>query len=321
MPADPRAQFVVSIDLEMSWGAVHHGRPHNDAPYRREREIVRDVLAAMDRHGISATWAIVGHLFLESCAPVDGVPHPDVVRPEYPWLEGDWYDLDPGRSVAVAPTWYGPDLVTAIRECITPQEIGSHAFGHLIAGEPGCSAEAFASDVAAARAVAADRGTELRSFVFPRNSIGHLDLLAASGFVAYRGATPLRFAERPDWQRRLLTAVDTVWPLAASAVRPQVEGPLVNIPHTYMFNPDSSTAERLGTGTWVRLMRRRLRHAVRTTSLFHLWFHTHNLANRPERAEAGLEAVFAEARRLIDAGRMENLTMGQIADRMIHEPT
>ncbi len=315
MPESP-ALFVVSIDLEMSWGSVHHGAPHDDSPYRAEREVVALVLAAMERHGISATWATVGHLFLESCSPVSGVKHPEVVRPEYEWLEADWYALDPCSDITTAPTWYGADLVAAIKESEVPQEIGCHAFGHLIAGDPGCSEEAFAADLAACRVVADNADVDLRSFVFPRNSVGHLDVLPRSGFTTYRGATPPRFPNMPSWQRRVANAVDRVRPMESTAVFPSVEGDLVNVPHTYLFDPHSTTARRFGTAGWSWLVKRRMYHAVRTGSLFHLWFHTHNLAPRLDRAETALDSLFSAARELIDAGRMENLTMGQVGDRL-----
>lgn len=304
----------------MSWGAIHHGKPHDDRPYRLEREIVGDVLASMEEHGIAATWAIVGHLFLAQCSATNGLKHPEIVRPSYEWMKSDWYELDPASSVEQAPTWYGPDLVKMIRECRVPQEIGSHAFGHLIAGEPGCTPESFASDIVACHAAAAEAGVELRSFVYPRNSIGHLDTLAASGFTAYRGATPPPFADAPGWQRKVMKTVDHIRPLSATAVRPSLHAGMANVPHTYMFNPDSRTARRFGTTIWSSMIQRRLRHAVRTSSMFHLWFHTHNLATNRERARVGMDDLFATARSLIEAGRLENLTMGQIADRMLPPP-
>ena len=311
------ARFVVSIDLEMSWGAVHHGSPHDDSPYREEREIVDDVLAAMALHGISATWAVVGHLFLDRCETANGRLHPEIVRPDYPWMDGDWYDLDPVSSSERHPTWYGPDLVDAIRACPVPQEVGSHSFGHIIAGDPGCSAAAFRSDVEAARRV----GGNLRSFVYPRNSIGHLDVLSEQGFTAYRGAMPERFPHATGWKRRILTKVDRVFPLSSVSVQPAVRGALVDVPQTYLLDPGSTTARRLGTVVWARLARRRLRHAVRTGSLCHLWFHTHNFAGHRRRARRAMDLVFGEARRLIDAGRLSNPTMGEVAEELLRAET
>jgi len=309
------ATFVISIDLEMSWGAVHRGPPHDTTPYTMERQLVARTLGLMERYGISATWAAVGHLFLSGCDPVGGTKHPEIERPVYSWLSGDWYDLDPATTLETAPTWYGPDLIAAIRGCAVPQEIGSHSFGHVIAGDPGCSAAAFRSDLAAAKAVAAADGVALRSFVYPRNSIGHLDVLASAGFAAYRGPTPERFPGMPKWRRRLATAADVAWPRTAG-FSPVEHGGLVDIPQTYLFDPGSRRARRLGATAWGMAVRRRLRMAVRTSSLFHMWFHTHNLAIHPERAWRAMAMVFAEARRHIDSGRLENLTMGALAERV-----
>lgn len=315
MGKEPLGQFVVSIDLEMSWGVVHRGHPHDDSPYRDERSIVAEVLELFERYEISATWAIVGHLFLSGCAPVDGVKHPEIARPSYPSLAGDWYELDPCRSVDEAPTWYGPDLVEAIRASRVPQEIASHSFGHLIAGEPGCSSEAFRTDLEASRAAAAAAGIELRSFVFPRNSIGHLDVLEDAGFTAYRSRP--RGSESPSGSDpRLMELFGASRSRSWKPVRPVLNGGLVEIPHTYLFDPGSKKANRFGTRLWSLQQRRRLRHAVRTRSLFHLWFHTHNLAGHRTRARVALETLLDEVRSLIDAGRLENPTMGEIAEGM-----
>ncbi len=316
MPPPNPAQFVISIDLEMSWGAVHHGRPHDPSPYLAEREVVAEVLSLLERYEIAATWAVVGHLFLDSCSGGVTGPHPEIVPPEYGWLPMDWYGLDPMSDRDRDPTWYGADLVEQIRRCATPQEIGSHSFGHLIAGDPECSTEAFRTDTAAAVAVAAEAGIALESYVYPRNSIGHLDVLADAGFKSYRGNTPERFAGVGGWRRKVLAAADVVRPLDSETVQSVQRGRLVDVPQTYLFDPASTTANRVGTAVWSFLVRRRLRHAVRTGSLFHLWFHTHNLAPQPERAHCAMDDLLREARTQIDAGRLDNLTMGQAAKRL-----
>lgn len=312
MVGEGTGTFVVSIDLEMSWGAVHHGRPHDESPYLREREVVDDVLELMERYEISATWAVVGHLFLRECtAPDDGPPHPGITRPDYPWLVGDWYDLDPVSDVQLAPTWYGPDLVERIASCPTPQEIASHSFAHVIAGDPGCSREAFAADVQEAVDVARARGFELRSFVYPRNSIAHLDVLEDAGFTSFRGPTPSPDPAGARALRRLRAVAEKIRPTARFS--PERHDGLVNIPHTYLFDPGSRNARLLGTAGWSRLVERRLHHAVRSKSLFHLWFHSHNLAVDLDRSNRAMERLFRSARRAIDAGRLTNPTMAELA--------
>ena len=48
-------------------------------------------------------------------------------------------------------------------------------------------------------------------------------------------------------------------------------------------------------------------------SLFHLWFHPYNVTADPDRALAALDRICAEAARLRDAGRLDTLTMGELA--------
>ena len=271
--------------------------------------MIAEILEVFTRYEIPATWAVVGHLLLDRCAANGGRPHPDIVRPAYSWLDGDWYDIDPCSTLAEAPAFYGRDVVAAIAGCEVAQEIGCHSFSHLIAADPGCSEEAFASDLAACRA-AAGAQIDLRSFVFPRNAIGHVGLLGEHGFRCYRGRTetvPLS---------RVARTVDRVRPLARSAVRPVREPSGVwNLPQTYLFAP-ATRGRRLPIGIWARRARARIRLAARERSMFHLWFHPYNVTAAPERALRGLGAICQEVARQRDAGRLDVLTMGALADRL-----
>ena len=177
-----------------------------------ERRIVEGLLQLFAKHDIKATWAVVGHLFLGECRREGGVVHPEIVRPGYRWLDRDWFDPDPVADLATEPMWYGTDIVDMIKNATPTQEIGSHSFSHLIVGDPDCSEEAFRSDLVACREVARETGVELRSFVYPRNTIGHLDVLPEQGFRAYRGLRPAAFADRGNGVRRLMRALDKVTP-------------------------------------------------------------------------------------------------------------
>src|SRR5262249_32941528 len=152
------------------------------------RGTVRDLLALLVERELSATWAMVGHLFLGACQRgPDGRAHPELVRPRYRWYPRDWLSCDPCSDRARAPLFYGDAILGLLVGARTPQEIGCHSFSHLVYGDPGCSREAAASDLAACVQAARARGIVLRSFVFPRNLEGHHALLREHGFIAYRG--------------------------------------------------------------------------------------------------------------------------------------
>jgi peptidoglycan/xylan/chitin deacetylase (PgdA/CDA1 family) len=307
------AAAVISIDTELAWGEAHR-RDGTSAGHRyaMEREVIGSILGLFERHGISATWAVVGHLFLDRCSREDGQVHPEIVRPAFPWLDGDWFDIDPTTSLTEAPYFYGRDIVERIASCPVQQEIGCHSFSHLMAGEAGCSAAAFESDLEACETAASAAGVTLRSFVFPRNAIGHAELLSAHGYTCFRGTPDAPFGSQSPTVRRLLRLVDRVRPLSGSAVRPRREVGLWNLPQTFLFAP-ATHLHRLPIGWWARQPIARLRQAARERSIFHLWFHPYNITADADRALRGLELVCAEAARLRDAGRLDVLPMGDLA--------
>ncbi|MFV0258217.1 MAG: polysaccharide deacetylase [Acidimicrobiales bacterium] len=301
-----RAAFVVSIDTEMAWGLIH--RPERRYRYDDERVHLRRTLAVFDRYAIPATWAVVGHLMLDGCAPVDGIKHPEIVRPDLPWFSGDWFDADPCSTAALAPTWYAPDLIELIRSAGAPHEIASHGFSHIVAGDPGCSRATFDSEIRAAAAAARRHGLTLRSLVHPRNRVGHTDVLVAHGFVAYRGRRAVPAAAGAG--RR---AVDRLRASERTLVRPRREGPLWNLPATVLFDVDSHPRT---WRIWLRQVERRLDQAVEHGALFHLWFHPHNLRARPDIALAALERISRAAAVHRDAGRLTTVTMSGLADQL-----
>jgi peptidoglycan/xylan/chitin deacetylase (PgdA/CDA1 family) len=314
VPLD-RGAFVMSIDTELAWGEAHRrdgsqGRHHFDA----ERQVIDEMLVLFARYEIAATWAVVGHLFLDACHDDGRGAHPELVPPAY---DADWLAVDPCSTIEAAPHWYGRDIVDAILRCPVPQEIGSHSFSHVIVGDPACTPAVFASELRAAAAVADDRSVELRSFVYPRNSIGQVERLAEHGYRCYRGGRPnAPFAGRPDWQRRALGMVDKVRPLSGSATLPARHASGVwNVPQTYLFAP-ATVARRLPPTLWARRPLARLHQAGRARSLFHLWFHPYNVTADPERSLAVLEIVCREAARLRDDGRIDVVTMGDLAARL-----
>lgn len=305
-----RGVLIVSIDVEMSWGLIH--RPHDDYEFVDERAQMRRLLDVFDQYSIPATWAFVGHLLLERCQQVDGVAHPELVRPTYDWFDGDWLGADPCDDWTTSPTWYAPDLVAEVRGRRTPHEIGSHAFSHLIAGDPGCSEAAFRSDLRLSRRAAHDLGVPVTAFVYPRNQYGFVHALSEEGFTTYRGPRTDAFAGMNDHVRRLRRVTDLAFPSSISAVRPVATSGAWNLPATYLHDVGAPRRYRLR----VMQARRRLLQASRHRSLFHVWFHPHNVAHETERWFEGFEVLLRHAARLRDQGRLDTLTMSAVGERL-----
>lgn len=307
-----RAAFVVSIDVEMSWGQIHRPAGEFDYDFPDERAQMRRLLDVFDSYGVPATWAFVGHLLLDGCERRDGIAHPDLPRPEYAWFDGDWLAADPCTDATDAPTWYAPDLLAEVVGRDAGHEIGSHSFTHLIAGDPGCSEAAFRSDLRRCREESERRGVPLRSFVFPRNRYGHEHVLGDEGFTCFRGPRADPHAGSPSAVRRTRGVAETIVPTAKSAVQPVAAHGIWNLPATYLHDVGDVRRYPLKLAQ----AKRRLRQAATHRGLFHLWFHPHNVQHEPERWFDGLEQLLERAATLRAVGKLETLTMAQVADRL-----
>ena len=312
-----KGTFTLSIDTELAWGSVHNNsfgsrRSH----YQQTRQAVNQLLALQTRYEIQATWAVVGHLFLSGCSVEGGVKHPEITRPAYRWFLSDWFDADPCGSAETDPCWYGPDIVDQIRNCNVSQEIGCHSFSHMIVGDPGCSRECFDSEIRACVDQARKWDIELRSFVFPRNSLGHLDVLAEHGFTCFRGKAPDWYASLPGPGRRLGRALDELLPVAPPVTTPKGEGILWNIPASYFYPHRDGWGRAIPLSWSVNKVKLGLEKAIGQRSLFHLWFHPFNLASDLSGLLKGLEIIFEQVYKLREAGGLDNLTMGDLAESL-----
>jgi len=290
-----QAVFTVSIDFELMWGTAD--RPYS-ADFRslceiERREVVDRLLGLLQEYDISATWGVVGYLFLDRSENVN-LPRAAIAHK------------------GPAELFHGPDLVDRIRLCKVKQEIGSHSFCHIEMDESKCSPLAAESELAECVRQAGKLGIELKSFIFPRNLVGHLDVLKRHGFTCYRGPEPHWYAKK----RRAIRRLGHLFEIAAAKTPPSVvpheEGGIWNIPGSMLFTP--SFGARRCLPVWMRVLRARrgLDRAVSRNEIFHLWFHPTDLACRVDAMMDGLRRIFEHAARLRESGQLVIRPMGDL---------
>lgn len=315
----PRGVFTLSLDFELVWGSRDLYDPLEPllVQARDTRRIVFErLLGRLQALGMVATWATVGHLFLAEARRVDGVLHPEVVPPAHRWYPRPWFQDVPEGTEAEHPEFYGRRLVRRLVEA--GQEIGSHSFSHPVFGDPGCSRQCADTDLARCVALGRELGLTLRAFVFPRNVVGHLDLVARHGFTCWRGPAPDWYS-RPGVPRvagRLAHLADVARAARPPTVLPE-RGPhgLWNVPASASFLPSDGVRRVIPVSRRVDRALAGLSDAVDQRRVFHLWLHPINLASHPEPMLAGLCRVLDQAARLRDAGRLDVLGMAQVAER------
>ncbi|WIV67856.1 polysaccharide deacetylase family protein [Natrialbaceae archaeon AArc-T1-2] len=290
---------VVSLDAELGWGFHDLADPPTDR-IENARRGWQTLLELFERFEVPATWAVVGHLMLETC----NGEHADHPAPDG-WFERErtsWRDREDLR--------FGPDLVRAVLASDVEHELGCHSFSHVLFGEADTSSDLARAELRRCHELAAEWGLELESFVYPRNDVGHREALSEAGIRAYRGSTPT-----PEGVRGVLGT------LAGQSllVEPHVdEYGLVNVPaSTFLFGfegPIRTVAESVWEDPMVATARRGIDQATANDGVYHLWLHPNNLVDDRDRER--MRAVLAYLARRRDETDLTVETMGEVARRV-----
>ncbi|USZ68119.1 polysaccharide deacetylase family protein [Halorussus salilacus] len=295
---------VLSLDAELAWGFHDLDDPPGDR-VESSRESWLRLLELFDDFDVPATWAVVGHLMLDSC---------DGEHSDHPTPDG-WFDPDPGTWEGRDDRWYGAELVDAVEDADADHEVASHTFSHVEFAHT--SREIAAAEMRECVELAEDRGLSLDSMVFPRNYVGHRDVLAAYGLTAYRGTQPRRW-----YDRGVLGSASKLlgWPTGAvspTLVTPEIdEYGLVNVPASlFLFGFEGrgrALAERAtGADPMVEMATRGIDRAASEDGVFHMWLHPNNLTE--ERDFERMAAILEHLAAVRDRTSLAVETMGEIA--------
>ena len=308
--------FCLSLDIELLWGR----HDLNYQPFikraERERKIISRLLYLFEKYSISATWGVTGHLFLEKCEPINKKKHMDIIRPKYPWVKNDWFEPDPGSNLKKDPGWYGLDIVKKIIKN-HKQEIGSHSFSHVLFGHPGCSRACAESEIRACVLLAKKYNIKLSSFIFPRNLVGHLDILEKYAFTAFRDKERQWYSFLGDSTiDRVLKLIELFIPIAPPIARPYKIGRLCAIPISMYFVSARGLRRYLSKMIRYKKAKLGIDTAIKEKKIFHLWTHPTDLVDNKEVLMEEFEAIIEYAHRMRKKGQLEIKTMKQIAEEL-----
>lgn len=300
-------KFVISLDTELAWGSFDTGSLEEHKPaYRKTRTVISSLCELFDTYDIPVTWALVMHL-LDDC---NG--HDDLVSPSFDWV--DWFDAVPCGESVDKELWYAPDILKCIQSTKTDHEIALHGYSHMILGATGCSPGAARSEVETAIQTADKHGIDVDTYVFPRNKIGHLDILQESGIKFYRGVDA-------QWYERHLTEslrkpfrfADETFKRTPPVVTPTERDGLVELPGSQILRPYTGAWRYTPTNSQFDRAQKGIDKAAQTGKTFHLWFHPFNLGIDHERHLDLVERILSYAVDLRDAGEIEICTIAEAA--------
>ncbi|NGM71246.1 polysaccharide deacetylase family protein [Natronolimnobius sp. AArcel1] len=291
---------VLSLDAELGWGFHDLESPPSNR-VEAGRRGWSTMLELCETYEIPATWAVVGHLMLESC---------DGRHEEHPAPPG-WFERERGAWADREELRFAPDLVDALLASSVDHEFASHSFSHVLFGDAETDHALATAELEQATAIADEWGQSLESFIYPRNDVGHRDVLADYGLAAYRGKSPTE-----DGLRGI---VDTRVRDQSLLVEPSVdEFGLVNVPASmFLFGfegPARTVVESVWTDPMVAQARRGIDEAVRSDGIFHMWLHPNNLTHK--RDDRRMRAILSYLAHQRAETTLTVETMAQVAHRV-----
>ena len=281
-------KVTISIDLELAWGVWDTATADDlRLAEEAERPICAALLDLFDRYQVPATWLVVAALL----------------------------DQESAKSRAGSNScWYAPDVIERIVAAKVRQEIGSHSGRHVYFDR--ISPAEAQDDLDFAKAVHHTNNLAFESFAFPRNAVGHVDIVARAGVRVARSRDVglLRSAYHAGrLSARAANYVDQFLPVPPRPSFPEALGQLVDIPgSTQMLGRNGLRRFLLPQVTRTKLLLG-LERARRSGGTFHLWFHPSNFYYRCDEQLATLAWFLERAAEEASRGRIEFRTMSDYA--------
>lgn len=310
--------FVLSLDTELCWGVID--KPDqlkkNKKYYEQARECIDKILVLLEKYDISATWAVVGHLFLQQCKSCGRQKPSNISRNVYPCYRKDRFEQCPCTNEKEAPLWYGRDIINKIMNCKVHQEVGCHSFAHIPYGDVNTKRDAAKNDLSNCVCEAEKYGLKLRSFVFPRNDEGYIDELQRFGFEAYRGVEPTWYRRFPRKLKKICHIIDQFLVTRPPVSLPEYRQGIYNIPGSMFYLPMNGFRRLIPLRFRIYKARKGIESAIKHKKVFHLWFHPFNIATSQEKLLHGLEEIFKYVKEKRQSCELKTKSMCEIVDML-----
>lgn len=301
------ATFILSLDCEGKWGMADKITHYHDRHLTTAKlsEAYASLLALFERYEIPVTFAFVMAFLLSGEEQRDNDHLFPTCDAGSRWLSR-FRDAQAHGSLE---GWTHPELLDRVREK-ERHEIACHGFSHLPLDHSITSATAGA-EFDACKQVAAMRGVTLETLVYPRNQVGHVDLLKPNGFGGFRDRL-----SRPEGKAGMLMALASELNIyeRTQPARIPARGEPVRIPAGHFFNWRVGARKRVPMAI-TKLRRKNLLARSGDGDVVHLWLHPHNIITGPQTL-ASLEQILRKVADRRHQGKVETMTQSQYCRRI-----
>ena len=312
--------FTVSIDYESAWGYADHDLSDSDRTrIRDESKIVKQLIELFEKYNVPATWAVVGHLIDRGCPWDNDTPHPEYKRPTHKGESRDWFRDHPSKDEYTDSLWFDAEnLISKVRSSVAGHDIGSHSYAHVMYDEERTDKETINADLKNLGRVHRVHDVPLSTFVFPRNIEGYHQLLKLNGFTTFRGKSEKWYDKYSGVVKRFAHFMDYFFPKGRTSLPDTKTFGLVNIPDSLLLLARNGPRKLIKSRHILRKVKNSLIKAEKEKEVFHLWFHPSNFSYDTDTQFKIFENILKEAVSRREEGKIEILTMEQIAERVLN---
>jgi peptidoglycan/xylan/chitin deacetylase (PgdA/CDA1 family) len=198
-----------------------------------------------------------------------------------------------------------PEILDKILGSTTKHEIGYHSFSHIRFSES--SRAAAEEELNHGLEIQDEFGLDFKSFVFPGNLIGHVDLLRQFGFLIYRG--PDLAGKNVNKSLPIRAKNVAVSKFVAPPVEPLWKERIWQIPSSMEFY-DVPFFQTLSLRA-----KNGIRRAIATGTTFHPFIHPEDVLRDPKLLDR-LENVLQFVSSRVEAKQLRSITMGDFASSL-----
>ncbi len=306
------ATCIISFDCESKWGMADRVSPQLETALTASNlEIAyKDILRALDRSNLKATFAFVGALTLGKDEFCDNWLNRILSSQQHRnWLNKLIADISQGS----VDSWFMPELLEIVKRSNVKHEIASHGFTHLPLST--ANAESKLIELDGISYWKRRYSLNVDTFVFPRNLVSYDFMLRDVGIVAYRDA--------PSWatsggaKGRAFNLLREFYPFAKSQpLIPISNGDVVRIPGDFFLNWRSGLRKFVPKSLTLFRLKSALNDAIKNNGVVHLWLHPHNLITGNEQKELFEECTLL-IRKYVDSGSIVVKTQSEYSSTFL----
>jgi len=306
-------QFIISLDCEGKWSMADVLQPHHNELITHANlvQVYRFLAKALDDTEIPATFAFVLAFILEKSEiqTAKDLFHPAETEAQT-WLANYHRAISEGASDG----WHCPEALE-LAQRNSRNEIGCHGFSHLPLSDSLATKAAVRAELTSANIVAQWKNLALKTLVFPRNLVGHIDVLEEHQYIGYRTDLAQTMGANPTRMRALLNEFNVFTkaqaPLAkmnnsAGTSPHQIEA----IPAGYILNFAAGGRKIVPPSVTLQRWKSILNSAVENDQVALIWFHPHNLINSPH-TQTLLTKILQYAAHLRDTRNLQCVTQAE----------